>query len=138
MRVPPSMLPASTTVAPNSPNARAKARIAPDAIPADLQTTVDVATVKARQLAIVSSKSAYEATQAGYEVGTRNIVDVLNVQQSLFSALRDYANARYDYVVNMLKLKNQAGTLSPEDIDNLNRWLEPPTAPTLSDTELTQ
>lgn len=103
-----------------------------------LQTTVDVATVKARQLAIVSSKSAYEATQAGYEVGTRNIVDVLNVQQSLFSALRDYANARYDYVVNMLKLKNQAGTLSPEDIDNLNRWLEPPTAPTLSDTELTQ
>ena len=103
-----------------------------------LQTSVDVATVKARQLAIVSSKSAYEATQAGYEVGTRNIVDVLNVQQNLFVALRDYANARYNYVLDMLKLKNQAGLLSPDDINNLNQWLEPPAAPTLSETGLSE
>lgn len=102
-----------------------------------LQTTVDVATTKARRLAITSSESAYDATQAGYEVGTRNIVDVLNVQQSLFSAIRDYANARYQYVVDMLKLKQQAGLVSPEDIFKLNEWLEPPESPTLSETGLT-
>lgn len=103
-----------------------------------LQTTVDVATTKARKLAITSSQSAYDATQAGYEVGTRNIVDVLNVQQSLFSAVRDYANARYQYVIDMLKLKQQAGLISPKDIYELNRWLVPPEAPTLSETGLTQ
>ncbi len=65
-----------------------------------LLTPVDVATTKARRLAITSSQSAYDATQAGYEVGT--------VQQSLFSAVRDYADARYQYVIDMLKLKNQA------------------------------
>lgn len=103
-----------------------------------LKTTVDVATTKARKLAIISSESAYDATQAGYEVGTRNIVDVLNVQQALFSAVRDYANARYDYVVDMLSLKNQAGTLTPQDVYELNKWLEPPEAPTLSRTGLSE
>jgi outer membrane protein len=103
-----------------------------------LQTTVDVATTNARKLAITSTRSAYEATQAGYEVGTRNIVDVLNVQQSLFSAVRDYANARYQYVVDMLKLKNQAGLISPQDVNDLNQWLIAPEAPTLSETGLTQ
>ena len=103
-----------------------------------LQTTVDVATTKARRLAITSSQSAYDATQAGYEVGTRNIVDVLNVQQSLFSAVRDYANARYQYVIDMLKLKNQAGLISPKDVYELNQWLEAPEAPTLSKTGLSQ
>lgn len=103
-----------------------------------LQTTVDVATTKARRLAITSSQSAYDATQAGYEVGTRNIVDVLNVQQTLFSAVRDYANARYQYVIDMLKLKNQAGLISPKDVQELSEWLIPPEAPTLSNTGLTQ
>jgi outer membrane protein len=103
-----------------------------------LQTTVDVATTNARRLAITSTRSAYDATQAGYEVGTRNIVDVLNVQQSLFFALRDYANARYQYVIDMLKLKNQAGIISPEDIYQLSQWLVPPDAPTLSETGLTE
>ena len=103
-----------------------------------LQTTVDVATTNARKLAITSTQSAYDATQAGYEVGTRNIVDVLNVQQALFSALRDYANARYKYVIDMLKLKNQAGLISPRDVNELNQWLIPPEAPTLSKTGLTQ
>lgn len=99
-----------------------------------IQVTTDVARTRARRLSITSSQSALDATQAGYEVGTRNIVDVLNVQQTLFSAIRDYANARYDYVIDMLKLKQQAGTLSPEDIYNLNKWLEAPAAPTLSNT----
>jgi outer membrane protein len=83
----------------------------------------DVQRVKARQQAIVSTKSALEATQAGYEVGTRNIVDVLQARRALYSSIRDYANSRYDYVINLLKLKQQAGTLSPQDIYDLNKWL---------------
>lgn len=92
--------------------------------------TTDVQRVKAREQAIVSSQSALDATQAGYEVGTRNIVDVLQAQRTLFASLRDYANARYDYVINLLKLKQAAGTLSPQDIYDLNKWLLPPEAPT--------
>ena len=103
-----------------------------------LQTTVDVATTKARRQSITSSKSAFEATQAGYEVGTRNIVDVLNVQQNLFTAARDYANARYQYVIDMLSLKREAGIISPRDVYELNNWLTPPDAPTLSGTPLTE
>ncbi|MFT6758016.1 MAG: outer membrane protein, partial [Chitinophagales bacterium] len=57
-----------------------------------LTVETDVARTAARKQAITSSQSALDATQAGYEVGTRNIVDVLNVQQSLYSAIRDYAN----------------------------------------------
>lgn len=88
-----------------------------------LTVATDVQRVKARKQNIVSAQSALDATKAGYEVGTRNIVDVLQSQRSLFAAIRDYANARFDYVINMLKLKQQAGTLSPEDIYNLDKWL---------------
>ena len=86
----------------------------------------DVARVAARRQSIVSSQSALDATTAGYEVGTRNVVDVLNAQNVLFSAKRDYAQARYDYVGNMLRLKQQAGLLSPEDIHQLDDELVPP------------
>lgn len=86
----------------------------------------DVAQVNARKQSIISSKSALDATQAGYEVGTRNVVDVLNAQNTLFAAERDYANSRYDYIINMLRLKENAGLLSPEDVDNLDRYLEEP------------
>jgi outer membrane protein len=89
----------------------------------------DVSRVKARKQSIVSSKSALDATQAGYEVGTRNVVDVLNAQNTLFAAQRDYANSRYDYINNMLQLKEQAGLLSPEDIMNLDSYLIPPPPP---------
>jgi outer membrane protein len=92
----------------------------------------DVARVAARKQSIVSSQSALDATNAGYEVGTRNIVDVLNAQNTLFGAKRDYANARYDYVNNMLRLKQQAGLLSPEDVYRLSAELVAPTAPTAS------
>ncbi len=91
----------------------------------------DVTRVAARKQSIVSSKSALDATQAGYEVGTRNVVDVLNAQQTLYAAERDYANSRYDYIVNLLLLKEQAGLLSPEDVIKLNSFLEvapPPSA----------
>ncbi len=94
-----------------------------------LTVVTDVGKVKARNLAITSAQSALDATQAGYEVGTRNIVDVLESQRFLFRALFDYSNARYDYVINMLRLKEQAGILSPEDIYGLNKWLEQPQPP---------
>ena len=93
----------------------------------------DVARVNARKRAIKSTQSALDATTAGYEVGTRNIVDVLNAQNAVFSAQRDYANSRYDYVLNSMRLKENAGTLSPEDIAALETFLVEPTAPTASE-----
>jgi len=92
----------------------------------------DVSRVKARKQSIVSSKSALDATQAGYEVGTRNVVDVLNAQNTLFSSQRDYANSRYDYILDLLRLKEQAGLLSPDDVYNLNSYLIVPAAPAAS------
>ena len=94
-----------------------------------ITVATDVQRVKAREQAIVSTSSALDATEAGYEVGTRNIVDVLQAQRSLYSSIRDYSNSRYDYVLNMLKLKQAAGTLSPEDIYKINQWLVSPAAP---------
>ena len=83
----------------------------------------DVLRVKARQLALKSSQSALEATEGGYEVGTRNIVDVLQVRNNLFEAQRDYYNAIYDYILNSLQLKRIAGTLKVEDLESFNQWL---------------
>lgn len=97
----------------------------------------DVARVAARKQSIRSSRSALDATEAGYEVGTRNIVDVLNAQNTLFIAMRDYANSRYDYIVNTLRLKEQAGLLSPEDVMLLDSFLEAPPPPTSSSTVTT-
>ncbi len=84
-----------------------------------------VATVKARAQAIVSSRSALEATQAGYDVGTRDLVDVLNAQRNLFSAERDYNDALYTYLLAQLQLRAAAGVLSSEDVVQLNQWLDP-------------
>ncbi len=88
-----------------------------------LGVLTDVATVAARKQAIVSSESSLEATQAGYEVGTRDFVDVLNAQQGVFQAKSDYYNALYDYIIGTLELKQTAGTLAPSDILELNNWL---------------
>ncbi len=88
------------------------------------QVSSDVLRIKAQELAVKSARSALDATQVGYEVGTRNAVDVLQSRQEMHSAERDFATARYDYVVNMLRLKEAAGTLSPQDINALNRWLQ--------------
>ncbi|MBU3068999.1 TolC family outer membrane protein [Aestuariicella sp. G3-2] len=89
-----------------------------------LSVVANVAQVNARKQAITSSKSALEATQAGYEVGTRNLVDVLIAQQNVYSAQRNYDDARYGYIINMLQLKQVAGNLTPEDVQQLNRWLD--------------
>jgi outer membrane protein len=90
-----------------------------------LQVVTDAARVKARKQAITSALSALEATQAGYDVGTRNIVDVLVAQRTVFQARRNYASARFDYISSMLNLKAVAGQLSPDDIYQLNAWLDP-------------
>ena len=73
----------------------------------DVQTqhrtvTTDVLRIQARKAALKSSESALEATLGGYDVGTRNIVDVLQAQNNSFNARRDYANAIYDYIINFL------------------------------------
>jgi outer membrane protein len=85
----------------------------------------NAARVDARQQSIVSAQSALKATQAGYEVGTRNIVDVLVAQQAVYRARRNFANTRYDYILSMMRLKQVAGQLSPDDIYQLNAWLQP-------------
>lgn len=83
----------------------------------------NIETASALSQTIVSRRSALDATRAGYEVGTRNIVEVLDAERAYYVALRDYANARYDYVINTLQLKQAAGTLSPQDLVDLNNWL---------------
>ncbi|BAN50944.1 TolC family outer membrane protein [Metapseudomonas resinovorans] len=85
----------------------------------------DVEQVKARKQSIISNQSALEATEIGYQVGTRNIVDVLDAQRQLFSSVRDYNNARYDYILDNLRLKQAAGTLSPGDLQALANYLKP-------------
>ena len=85
----------------------------------------DVARVKARLRGIESSQSALDATQTGYEVGTRNIVDVLLAQQRLYAAQFEYARVRYQYIRNTFELKQTVGSLSPDDIYSLNEFITP-------------
>ena len=73
--------------------------------------------------AIVSNQSALDATEAAFNVGSRTIVDVLNSQTSLIQAQQNYANARYDYILQSIQLKQATGTLTPEDIYYINAWL---------------
>jgi outer membrane protein len=84
----------------------------------------DVRAVAARAQAIVSAQSSLEANQVGAEVGTRNIVDVVLAQRTLFQTQRDHANARFTYVMDTLALKQTAGVLSPQDVIDLNAWLQ--------------
>ena len=89
-----------------------------------LSVVTGVASVKARKQAITSNQSALDATQSGYEVGTRDLVDVLNAQRNLYRAQRDYQEALYTYILNTLSLKEVAGLLSDNDISELNKWLD--------------
>jgi outer membrane protein len=79
--------------------------------------------VKAFKQALNSSSTALKATEAGFEVGTRTSVDVLVSLRETFRAQRDYSSARYDYLINTLKLKQAAGLLSSDDLTAINRWL---------------
>ncbi len=82
-----------------------------------------ISSVNALKQAVVSSQSALESTQAGFEVGTRTAVDVVDAQRGLSQAKRDYARARYDYILDTLRLKRAAGSLAPEDLAIANAWL---------------
>ena len=83
-----------------------------------------VANVTARKQALASAESALEATQIGYEVGTRNTVDLLDAQKRLFQAQRDYASSRYEYIISMLRLKASVGSLSPDDLMNISSQMK--------------
>jgi len=83
----------------------------------------DISTVQARKQAVISAQSALDATQAGFEVGTRTIVDTLLSQRQLYDAQRQYAQARYDYLLAVLKLKQSAGNLGVDDTKHIQRLL---------------
>lgn len=85
------------------------------------------ARVKALKQAVASNKTALEATEAGFEVGTRTTVDVLDARRRLFEAERDYARSRYDYLINVVQLKSAAGVLAPGDLASINGFLTAPT-----------
>ena len=84
----------------------------------------DVARVEARVKAIKSRESALEAVRTGYEVGTRNIVELLQAQQNLFSSQYDYADSRYNYILDLLRLKQTTGVLSEDDILEISSYTD--------------
>jgi len=103
-------------------NARRSAELA--ARQGFLGVTSGVAQVQALQAALTSSQSSLDSTRLGLEVGVRTQVDVLNAQQQLFSTRRDLAQARYNYILSLLRLKAAVGTLTEDDIVTVNAWLE--------------
>jgi len=88
-----------------------------------LGVTSTIAQVKALKQALLSTQAAHEATQAGFEVGTRTAIDVLSTLREVYGAERDYARARYNYVINTLRLKQAAGILNVDDGQNINNFL---------------
>ncbi len=88
------------------------------------RVATDVLVIDQRQQSITSAQSSLEATELGAEVGTRNIVEVLRAREILYRALRAYADARYNYVIDSLLLKQAAGILTPQDVIELNAWLQ--------------
>lgn len=87
------------------------------------QVVSDIATFRALEQAVISAESALKATEAGFEVGTRTIVDVLVSTQNLYNAKRNLANVRYRYVVSTLRLKQATGTLTNADLMAINKGL---------------
>ena len=82
-----------------------------------------ISRVHALEQAVRSSQAAAEAIEAGFQVGTRTSVDVLDAQRDLFRARRDLSEARYGYVLDVLRLKRAAGTLSEDDLGLIAIWL---------------
>lgn len=83
----------------------------------------EISRVQALRQAVQSSQTALQATEAGFEVGTRTTVDVLESRRNLFDAQTTYARSRYDYIVNLLRLKIATGNLSESDLQEVNGWL---------------
>src|SRR6056297_242274 len=91
-----------------------------------LSVTAEISRVQALAQAVQSGQTALRATEAGFEVGTRTTVDVLQSRRQLFEAQRDYASSRYTYLVNALLLKQAAGILREADVEEIDSWLKPP------------
>jgi len=89
-----------------------------------LGITNGIAQVQALEAALVSTQSQLASTRLGQEVGVRTQVDVLNAQQLLFSARRDLAQSRYNYVLSLLKLEAAIGELTENDLVAINAWLD--------------
>jgi outer membrane protein len=89
-----------------------------------LNVISEISRVKALKQAVISNESALSATEAGFEVGTRTIVEVLNEQRDLYRAQQEYSNSRYIYIVNVLRLKQASGELERSDIEMVNGWLQ--------------
>ena len=85
-----------------------------------------IAHVQALQQALTSSQTAYRATEAGYRVGTQTEVDVLNALSTLVQAKTNYASSRYAYITSVVQLRYAAGTLDPNEVQAINRWLNAP------------
>jgi outer membrane protein len=82
-----------------------------------------VSAIKSLEQSVVSAQSALKATEAGFEVGTRTIVDVLNSTRNLYNAKRNLSSTRYDYIQNVLALKRAGGTITEQDLADINQGL---------------
>lgn len=82
-----------------------------------------ISEVEARRLAVVSAQAALDASQVGLEVGTRTLLDVVQNQRILFSVRQAYVQARYNFLQNRLLLSQNSGTLSIEDVQEINQLL---------------
>jgi outer membrane protein len=89
----------------------------------------EISRVQALKQALESSATALKATEAGYDVGTRTAVDVLAARQQLVLAQTNYARSRYDYMLNVMRLKQAAGILDRKALEDVNTWLEAPPPP---------
>ncbi len=84
----------------------------------------EISRVRALRQAVTSSETALEATETGFDVGTRTTVDVLEARRRLFDAQTSYSRSRYDYLLNILRLKRAAGILTVQDLEEIDGWLE--------------
>jgi len=82
-----------------------------------------ISRVTALKQALISTETALKATETGFEVGTRTAVDVVATQRATLEAQRNHARARYDYLLDSLRLKQAAGTLNPDDLKIISVWL---------------
>lgn len=87
--------------------------------------SASIGAIRAYQQSVISAKSALEATEAGFDVGTRTIVDVLDATRRLYDANKNLSDARYDYIISELQLRQAVGTLSEQDIMDINAGLKP-------------
>ena len=91
-----------------------------------LNLRTSIAQVAALEQALISSQSQLDSTELGYEVGVRTSVDVLNAQQQLYSAKRDLLQSRYNYLVNIIRLKSASGLVAEADLIEINQQLITP------------